>query len=584
MSPRELVILLLGLAIVAVVLRGLYVAIQARRGQIRLAIDKNIPKDVDLDALEMAELPSGGARVVHRGNPDAERVARASNRASALDLDDDDVPVLMDAVQINSARPAPELPEQDFDDQDLSDDELDDDYDEQQGFAASSQSEQADDDEAELQAELTDEVAEQGVELVDDDDDAYDAGYETQGYETGHGDDHEDDLPRDEDPDAVLMDYGDDSLGSVAPDYRDADDSDHAEDDADWDEEADNIPEPTQTVEDDYEDYEDEAIDEPVDGLNELAEDTGEAGSDYDAAYDGDADSDSDEDEQRSEPGLGNLDDELDEFSMTAGERIGYEGKSRPAPARQTSLFDDEDEELPEPREAKPGLKSLFSSAFNRKKPEPAAAPHTEQPQPAAEVKAAPEPETPRVEAVPEEAPVTMMRPQPEPEPAPSPEPAPTSQSGSDSNYVGEPSEVLVINIMARDGRAFRGDDLMHALITAGLKFGDMNIFHQRLGRDKHSPVIFSVANILNPGTFDLNAMDSFTTVGISFFLALPSPINNLDALEKMLASAEQIRLALDGELKDDSRNGMTAQTIEHYRQRVRDFELRQLKAAGGRG
>jgi cell division protein ZipA len=568
MSPRELVILLLGLAIVAVVLRGLYVAIQARRGQIRLAIDKNIPKDVDLNALEMAELPSGGARVVHRDNPDAERVARASNRASALDLDNDDVPVLMDAVQINTARPVPKVQEQDLDDRDL-DDEPDNDYDEQEDFAGVSQDEQSygtEDADAELPAQVTDEVvAEQRDELVDDDDDEYDAGYQSE-----YDDEHEDDLPQDEDPDAVLMDYGDDSLGSVAPDYRNADDGDYVDNDTDRDEDADDTPEPAQSVEDDYDDY----VDDPFDEVNELAEDNAEAESDYDEG--------SDDDEERAEPGLGNLDDDLDEFSMTAGERIGYEGKSRPAPARQTSLFDDEDEELVEPGEAKSGLKSLFSSAFNRKKSEPAVAPKAEQPQPAEEVKATPEPEAQSVETVPEQAPVTMMR--PEPEPAPSPEPAPASQSGSDNSYVGEPSEVLVINIMARDGRVFRGDDLMHALITAGLKFGDMNIFHQRLGRDKHSPVIFSVANILNPGTFDLNTMDSFTTVGISFFLALPSPINNLDALEKMLTSAEQIRHALDGELKDDSRNGMTAQTIEHYRQRVRDFELRQLKAAGGRG
>ena len=57
MSGRELVILLLGLAIVAVVLRGLYVALNARRGQIKLAIDKNIPQNVDLEALEMAVVP-----------------------------------------------------------------------------------------------------------------------------------------------------------------------------------------------------------------------------------------------------------------------------------------------------------------------------------------------------------------------------------------------------------------------------------------------------------------------------------------------------------------------------------------------
>jgi cell division protein ZipA len=34
----------------------------------------------------------------------------------------------------------------------------------------------------------------------------------------------------------------------------------------------------------------------------------------------------------------------------------------------------------------------------------------------------------------------------------------------------------------------------------------------------------------------------------------------------------------LDAELKDDNRSVMTAQTVEHYRQRIRDFDLQQLK------
>jgi hypothetical protein len=66
MSGRELVILLIGFAAVTLLLRGLYIALQARRGLIKLAIDKNIPQDVNLDELEMAELPGGGARVVER--------------------------------------------------------------------------------------------------------------------------------------------------------------------------------------------------------------------------------------------------------------------------------------------------------------------------------------------------------------------------------------------------------------------------------------------------------------------------------------------------------------------------------------
>ncbi|MGB1401995.1 MAG: cell division protein ZipA, partial [Pseudohongiellaceae bacterium] len=146
---------------------------------------------------------------------------------------------------------------------------------------------------------------------------------------------------------------------------------------------------------------------------------------------------------------------------------------------------------------------------------------------------------------------------------------------------VAQPAEVLVCNVMAREGSELHGDDLLEALITSGLKFGEMNIFHKRFRGTSNGPVIFSVANILNPGTFDLNAMAEFRTIGVSLFLALPSPINNLEAFEQMLDVAIHLKESLDGELKDDHRNVMTAQTIEHYRQRIRDFELRQLRAAG---
>ena len=109
MNIRELIILLLGFAIIAVILRGLYMAFRARRGQIRLAIDKNIPQNVDLESLEFAELPGGGARIVDR---DLDRqaaglsaVAAANLKAEALDLgapneEGTSIPVLMDAVAL----------------------------------------------------------------------------------------------------------------------------------------------------------------------------------------------------------------------------------------------------------------------------------------------------------------------------------------------------------------------------------------------------------------------------------------------------------------------------------------------------
>ena len=65
--------------------------------------------------------------------------------------------------------------------------------------------------------------------------------------------------------------------------------------------------------------------------------------------------------------------------------------------------------------------------------------------------------------------------------------------------------------------------------------------------------------------------------------MTLPNVVNNMVAFEQMLATARKVQGALDAELKDDNRSVMTAQTVEHYRQRIRDFELQELKNARAR-
>jgi len=315
------------------------------------------------------------------------------------------------------------------------------------------------------------------------------------------------------------------------------------------------------------------------------------------------------EEEEQEQPAVFDADSSVEEFSMTAGERIGG---NPPAigEENQTGLFDDiEETEVPE----KPkGGRSLFSM-FGRKSRQRRESreeerladqvsaesvedePGIEEPEdillqsePVIEnaqldIAEAEYAEPDVVEPVFEEAELEdEIVDELDQKRAASIEQSPEPEEASGGEF--EHSEVLVLNVTAKDGRVFSGDDLLHVLITAGLKFGDMNIFHKRLSKEHQGTVIFSVANMLNPGTFDLNNMDEFTTLGISFFLALPSPINNLDAFEQMLGVAQEIRDTLDGDLKDDHRNGMTGQTIEHYRQRVRDFELRRLKAVAARG
>lgn len=139
-----------------------------------------------------------------------------------------------------------------------------------------------------------------------------------------------------------------------------------------------------------------------------------------------------------------------------------------------------------------------------------------------------------------------------------------------------EAREVIVINVLARSDDEFTGTALKNLFEACGLEFGDMDIYHRHEAADTTSPVQFSVASAVEPGTFKPRDMPTMTTPGISFFMSLPGPSNSLQAFEFMLETAQCVVRNLGGELKDERRSVMTPQTIEHCRQRIREFDRKQ--------
>ena len=131
------------------------------------------------------------------------------------------------------------------------------------------------------------------------------------------------------------------------------------------------------------------------------------------------------------------------------------------------------------------------------------------------------------------------------------------------------------MNVLARRGVPFTGDQVFAALRGKGLKFGDMNIFHRIDAMNRR--VNYSVANVVEPGTFDMADMESFRSPGLCFFLQLPGPDHPARVFEDMLSVARDVASELDGEFKDEQRSFMTPQTIEHYRQRIADFSRRRM-------
>ncbi|MCB1837960.1 MAG: cell division protein ZipA [Alcanivoracaceae bacterium] len=140
--------------------------------------------------------------------------------------------------------------------------------------------------------------------------------------------------------------------------------------------------------------------------------------------------------------------------------------------------------------------------------------------------------------------------------------------------------DVIVMHLVANPDVRFPGRTLLQQLLEQGLRFGDMNIFHRhRQTASGNDELLFSVANALEPGTFDIDTMEEQTFRAITFFMKLPGPAKPLESLERMLTSARALAEALDAELRDEQHSVLTPQTIEHLRARVQDFERRQRLA-----
>ncbi len=137
--------------------------------------------------------------------------------------------------------------------------------------------------------------------------------------------------------------------------------------------------------------------------------------------------------------------------------------------------------------------------------------------------------------------------------------------------------EVFMLNVVSRSADGFRGEDILHILLACDLRFGDMNFFHRHEHEAGRGPIQFSVANMLQPGVFDLDNMADINTPGLVFFLTLPGPEDMMQAFDYMLETAQAVSRNLGGDVLDESRSVMTRQTLEHCRQQIRDLERRML-------
>ncbi len=157
-----------------------------------------------------------------------------------------------------------------------------------------------------------------------------------------------------------------------------------------------------------------------------------------------------------------------------------------------------------------------------------------------------------------------------EPTPRTAPETPQTTEEHYRQSGGGVPHLILMINVAAKQSQdRFSGEAIGSAAAAVGLEQGAMNIFHRYEQPGVPRRVLFSMANMVEPGTFPFDALAGFSTPGLSLFAQLPGPRDGQLIYDTMLSAARKLAETLGGELQDETHSVLSRQTIEHTRTQI---------------
>lgn len=174
-----------------------------------------------------------------------------------------------------------------------------------------------------------------------------------------------------------------------------------------------------------------------------------------------------------------------------------------------------------------------------------------------------PDDEPQPIAAAPSTEPTRIVQPVIVPEPVPAAAPAPRRAR------TATPRKILVLRLAAGPNR-IPGDKLRQAFASQGLIHGKYEIFHY-LHAD--GATLFSVASMVEPGSFDLAHMDATPYPGVTLFAQLPGSLPGQDVLEELLRNAKLLQSAVGGTLQDERGGLLNSARIQRLRQEVADFE-----------
>ncbi|MDX1606959.1 MAG: cell division protein ZipA C-terminal FtsZ-binding domain-containing protein [Candidatus Competibacterales bacterium] len=140
-----------------------------------------------------------------------------------------------------------------------------------------------------------------------------------------------------------------------------------------------------------------------------------------------------------------------------------------------------------------------------------------------------------------------------------------------------QPAEEMMValTILHPEGRRLKGSLIGAAARSQGLVLGERGLWECLTG-DGTERLVFSMAHLRQPGTFDPDTLDQLETPGLLLFMKLPGPMDAVPAVDLLLECAGRIARRLGANLCDERRERLSPQAMLQLRDRAADFDQRQ--------
>jgi len=147
-----------------------------------------------------------------------------------------------------------------------------------------------------------------------------------------------------------------------------------------------------------------------------------------------------------------------------------------------------------------------------------------------------------------------------------------TSTEPSNTEQADAVDDVISVYVLAKVEEKIKGEKILSASYALQLDHGDMKIFH-RHSQTPQRKIEFSMANIQQPGWFEIDNMNDMQTSGVSFFMQVNLVDNPSAVLDEMLICAHNLSTMLGAMLCNGQRKILDEASTIELREKVKRLE-----------